>query len=171
MKVLLNNKIYVQRKDIAFLIHIFPHISSKFPKQVLKRCFSKILICNDDNKYDFIEFDDIDSIKFFNNLSYIVNYYDYEGLSFEEIIRNVENIGNDINNLSDKYQELSEKVKKEKYSRFKYLIEIRFHKMNSIREVYKIKTGELNVNLPILEERKEEKSLKKHLNKLFNREK
>ncbi len=173
MKILTNDKIYIQLKDIAFLIHIFPHITLKCPKQVLTKCFSKILIFNDENKYDFMEFDDIESISFLNNLSFIVNYYDYEDLSFKEIIRNVENIGNELNNLADKYQDLDEKNQEEKYEKFSYLFEIKYYKMTSIREIYQIKTGELKVNLPILEEKKpiKEKGLKKHLNKLFNREK
>ena len=173
MKILMNDRIFVQIKDIAFLIHVFPYISQDCPKQLLKKCFSKVLICNEENKYNFIEFNDIEEIEFLDSLNFIVNYYDYESLDFKEIIRNIENIGNELNNIVDKYQDLDKKTQEKQYDKFTYLFELKYYRMNSIREIYKIKAGELKVDLPVIEEKSilKEKGLKKYINKIFKNRK
>ena len=167
MKIMVNDKLYVQVKDISFIIHVFPFISSICPKKILTRCLNKVFICNDNNKYSFMEFSDIEEINFFKNLNFIVDYDTYKDLTFKEIIRNVENIGNSLNDVVDRYNELDEKKQEQNKKKFTYLFETKYYKMNSIREIYKIKSGELKIDLPI--ENIEEKGFKKYFNKIFKK--
>jgi hypothetical protein len=169
MKIMVNDKLYVQVKDISFIIHVFPFISSICPKKVLTKFFDKVLICNDNNKYTFMEFSDIEEINFFKNLNFIVDYDTYKDLTFKEIIRNVENIGNSLNDIVDRYNELDEVKQEENKKKFTYLFETKYYKMNSIREIYKIKSGELKIDLPIEDNIEVEKGIKKYFKIFFKK--
>ena len=159
MKLFINNKVYVQVKDISFIMHMLPNINIECPKSILLKFFNKIYICNDKNKYDFIEFEDIEEINYFKQLDFIISYEDYKNISYEKMNKYIQDIGNELYTLADKYHELSEEEQKKKYDRYNSVLEKKYYKIESIREMYKIKNGELIIDLP-----KKEKMLQKLLN-------
>ena len=154
MKIIRKNKIYVQLNDINFIMKIFSYISLECPKKLLEECFKKVFVVNEINKYDFIEFDDEEIINYFKKLSFIVDYDKYKGLNFKEMHKCMENIGNELENISDKYNEYSEVEKIFKYKKISVLLKMKYHKLNSIRDIYRFKNNELVFNLPIKEKKK-----------------
>ena len=158
MKIFINNKMYVQIKDISFVIHISSKLSEKCPNSILLKYFNRMK--NNDNKYEFIEFDNKEEINFFKKLDFIISYKDYKNLSFDKMNRYIENIGNELNILADKYHDLDEKEQNKRYDRYCTIFEKEYYKMESIRELYKIKIGELIIDFP------KEKGIKKLIKKI-----
>ena len=158
MKVFINNKVYVQIKDILFISRMLSNIKMECPKSVLVRMFQ--IIRSNENKYNFIEFSNKEEIDFFKKLDFIISYKEYKNITHEKMTGYIENIGNDLYILAEKFQDLSEKEQENKYEKYQALCEEKYYKMESIREIYKISIGELSIDLP-----KKEKMFKKIFSK------
>lgn len=80
MKILDNNKIYVQKIDLIYLYNFYSKIPDFIFFKILKEC----LLTNENNKYDLIEFDKKKEIDFFDNLECILDYNKVKNLNYEE---------------------------------------------------------------------------------------
>ena len=154
MKIITKNKIYVQLNDINFMMKILPFISLKCPKKLLEECFKKVYFVDEVNKYNFIEFDDEEIIDFFKKISFIVDYDKYKKMNYKEITECIENIGDELHNISDIYNGYSEIQKMVNYKKITALCKMKYHKLNSIRDIYKFKNNEIIFDLPIKEKKK-----------------
>ncbi len=154
MKIIRKNKIYIQLSDINFMVKVLPYISFKCPKKLLEECFKKVNSIDKVNKYNFIEFDDKEIIEYFKKISFIVNYDEYKNMKYIEIQKCIENIGNELENISDKYNGFSELEKVLNYKKITVLCKMKYHKLNSIRDIYKFKNNEIIFDLPIKEKKK-----------------
>lgn len=148
MKIFINKKVYVQVKDISFVMHMLSNINIECPKSILIKFFNKVYICNDKNKYDFIEFETKEEIDYFKKLDFIIDYKDYKKISYDKMNKYIEDIGNELYILSDKFHDLKKEEQNKKYDRYNALFEKKYYKMESIRELYRIKNGELLVDIP-----------------------
>ena len=71
MKIIKNDVAYVQKNDIARLMHS----CSMIPASLFDGLFSKgCFIVTDENRYDFLEFRDEDDIDFFRCVDWIVEF-------------------------------------------------------------------------------------------------
>ena len=152
MKIIRKNRIYVQLNDINFMMKVLPYMSLECPKKLLEECFKKVNGVQI-NKYSFIEFNDEEIINYFKKISFIVDYDKYKKLNYVEMQKCIENIGNELENISDRYNSYSEIEKVLKYKKIKTLCEMKYHKLNSIRDIYKFKNNELVFDLPIKEKK------------------
>lgn len=148
MKLLINKKMYVQVKDILFIIKLLPKIDIEYPKSFLIKVLDKTYIKDEKNKYEFIEFETQEEIDFFKKLDFIIDYKDYKKISYDKMNKYIQDIGNELNILSDKYHDLNEEEQNKKYDKYNTLFEKKYYKMESIRELYKIKTGKLQIDIP-----------------------
>ena len=49
-------------------------------------------MCNDLNKFEFVEFNNEDEVSFFSELDYIVNYYELKDLTYKQIMKYMDSI-------------------------------------------------------------------------------
>ena len=54
MKIFVNDKVYVQKNDLAYLMRGAGDIS--IPISIINKVFGDIFIVTDENRYEFIEF-------------------------------------------------------------------------------------------------------------------
>ena len=54
MKIFANNKVYVQKNDLAYLMRGAEDVS--IPSSIMDKVFGQILIVTDENRYEFIAF-------------------------------------------------------------------------------------------------------------------
>ena len=76
MKIITDDAVYVQRKDIIELIHLPFNWSESLCEKVFNDLFNN-------DQYTFIEFNDIDAICFFKDFEYIADYNKMNDLSDE----------------------------------------------------------------------------------------
>ena len=140
MKIVTNEKVYIQKKDISYILSaniIIPN--STFIK------LTKINILeNGTDKYDFVEFNHKVDIEYFKNLSFIINYNDIKYFSEQEILLLQEDITKKRNTIFNKYNSLS-KEEKRKNSNLLSQCDLLLYKINSLNDTILYKQGLLNV--------------------------
>jgi|GEM_PF-2253702 len=143
MKLFRNNKIYVQMNDVMFAMN---H-SNAIPAVIVNQIFKDVVIVTNENRMDFVSFDDKVAIDYFRKLDFIVNYDDYKDLSIEELDAKAEIILKKIKDIVDKYNNLSSKKIKEnqelinEYEKLEYVI-------NYLGEIRGIKLGTNHMDIP-----------------------
>ena len=160
MKIITKNKVYVQYIDIAYLIKSKSY--KQAPDSISDKCFTELFVCNEYNKYNFVEFNRRDEIKFFDNLDYIIDYLEVKELSNEQIIQKVFEIGKEKNKLYNRFIYMSNR---DKYLNIHILTEIELleFKMESLMNIIALKNDKLKMNLPNTEQ---EKKLIKEIKKV-----
>jgi len=143
MKLFRNNRVYVQMNDVMFAMS---H-SDSVPGVVVNQIFKGIVIVTNDNKMDFVNFDDKTAINYFKSLDFIVNYDDYKDLSIEELDAKAEELIEKIGVVADKYNGLSEEKRAkhhdlvDEYEKLEYVI-------NCLGEIKGIKLGTNHMDIP-----------------------
>ena len=165
MKIIIDGKAYVQLNDIMYLIHDLD--GACVPASIFEVVFEegKPLICSDENRYEFIEFDDGDSIEFFKKAEYSVDYLSLKDKSEEELIQIGTEITEEKNKLAKKYNEMSDEDKKKNQSIVSEYKMLEF-KMFSIRDIVWMKQGRLKIKLPNFLEKEEKRQ--RPINKIRN---
>lgn len=149
MKIITEGKVYVQRGDITNLLNVTSRLSIPIPSPVIEKCFSNGFTCTNDNRYEFLEFDDIICQDFFKKLKYIVDYSQFKYSSPEEIDNYYKNLIKKRNEILDEYNKM---VKEEQKHRIKdisaqcLLIELQ---IMSVRDILWYKQGLLKIDFPI----------------------
>ncbi|MBR1377279.1 MAG: hypothetical protein IJ565_05690 [Bacilli bacterium] len=145
MKIFMNKKVYVSKKDVRFLVDL----GARIPIEL-----NDILLAKDDEYlYDeksddeFIELCDEMSVEYFKDIPFIVNYGEYKNLDVEEI-RNIACETTVQKNLLEKYyNNLTDEEKEKNYFmsfRIKYLINI----LIGLIDIIQYKDGSLMLDLP-----------------------
>ena len=143
MKIFADDKVYVQLKDLAFL---FKEGGYNIPQSIYKRALKRALDMTDEDKDEFIVFEDEKEIDFFRTVKYIVNFDDYDDMTKAEYRKFILSSYDRLTDIQDRINN-SKKIleylgNKSKYKRESY-------KITSIREIDKVKKGEKTVELPI----------------------
>ena len=82
MKIIENGKIYVQKNDIALL----NETDLAIPASIYVKVYGAgIVIIDNSNRFEFVEFTEKEEIEFFKSLDWIVDYNQVKNLSEEEI--------------------------------------------------------------------------------------
>lgn len=143
MKIITNNKAYVQLNDISYLLRS----TDLIPASIFEKCFLDIFICTDQNRYEFMEFDTKEEIEFFKNLDYSVDYLELKDLTEEEIIQYGISLAERRNEIAKKYNAMSDSDK-EKNLDMVTQCELLDFKILSVRDVLWFKQGHLKMYLP-----------------------
>lgn len=171
MKIITENKAYVQLNDLAYLMKSSE--GKSIPSSIINKVFKDMFICTDSNRYEFMEFDSPEEIKFFKDLEYSVDYMECINLSDVEIIEKGQEIADEMNKVAKKYNDLSDEDK-EKNQRLVVEHELLQFKMYSLRDIIWFRQGKLKMKLPKLPEMKatrniDAKGVRKILNKILKR--
>lgn len=158
MKIIAENKIFVQKNDIAYL----NSTDLDIPASIILEVYGKgLTIIDDSNRYEFIKYEQPHEIEFLKNLDFIVDYNEFKDLSENEIIEIAKEIIKKRNELARTFNKM-DKNKRKKNINILYECEKLDFKINSIRDIIWFKNGDLNIKLPDETDTiKNEKSLKK----------
>ena len=145
MKILKDNKIYVQKNDIAYL-----NVTNEaIPASIYLKVYGRgITIIDDSNRYEFIEFTDPKEIEFFQRLDWIIDYNEVKDLTEEQIIQLGKEVAAEKNRRADEFNAQPETYRRETIERVLAEQELFDFKMYSLRDIIMFKRGELTFKLP-----------------------
>ncbi|MBR1413437.1 MAG: hypothetical protein IJ574_02055 [Bacilli bacterium] len=152
MKIVTDKEVYVQKNDIAYL----NSTDISIPVSIYLKTFGENGgIINDNNRFEFVKFDDKNEIDFFKNLDWIIDYNEIKDLSIEQLINLGQSLTEDKNNKAKKFNAMSEE-EKEKHMDIVDDCELLDFKIYSLRDIIWYKQGALEFAMPTEEIVKEE---------------
>lgn len=145
MKVLKDNKIYVQKNDMAYL----NSSGLDIPASIFMKVFGQgITIIDNSNRYEFIEFTKPEEVEFFKGVDWIVDYNEVKNLSEEELIEFGQSVGNAKGEKIKQFNAMPEEDRRQQYERVTMDLELMDFKMYTIRDIIMLKRGQLSFPLP-----------------------
>jgi len=172
MKIILKNKVYVQRCDLINLAYIVSMLSIPCPCDIFEKLYGPIFICDGTNKYEFLEFKGSEAVEFFRSLDYIVDYDELKTKSDEDLADYANSIDKEVETIIDEFNAKPESERREEYERTDALINSKKLKIYGIRDFMQYRKGDIVFDLPktISEKSTEKKSgAKVFVNKIFKR--
>lgn len=146
MKVFANNKVYVQKNDLAYFMRGTEGVS--IPSSIIDKVFGEIFIVTDENRYEFIEFSSPKEIEFFRNCDWMIDYNMFDEMTEEEIVNYGCQINDERNKIAAAFNALDDKQKEKQYTQTLTKIQLLEFKMASVRDVLWHKQGHLKFDLP-----------------------
>ena len=146
MKLFVNNKVYVQKNDLAYFMRGTEGIS--IPSSIIDKVFGQVFIVTDENRYEFVEFSSSEEIDFFKKCDWMVDYNLFDGMSENQIVEYGCQINAEINKIATSFNELPEEERERQYIQASTKIELLEFKMWSVRDILWHKQGHLKFTLP-----------------------
>ncbi len=145
MKIITDNAVYVQKNDIAYL----NQTDIAFPVSIFMKVFfgNGVVIINDSNRYEFVEFDKPEEIKFFKDIDWMIDYNAVKDLSEQETIALGQRIAEEKNSIAQRFNSMPPE-EREKNMNMVSQYELLDFKMYSLRDVLWFKQGRIKMQLP-----------------------
>lgn len=144
MKIITCDAVYVQKNDVAFLTHT----DLPIPASIFMKVFGNgITIINDNNRYEFLKFEDECEIQFFKSLDWIVDYDSVKDLGESQIIELAEGIAYQQNDIVSIYNNMTIDEQRKNQHMF-YECEKLDFKIYSLRDFLWFKQGHIKYCLP-----------------------
>lgn len=144
MKIITKNAVYVQRNDMGFL----EQTDLSIPASIFKKAFCNgVSIINDDNRYEFIKFEEQSEIEFFKKLDWIIDYGSLKDLEEQKIMELGQKIVEQQKEIATKYNAMSDE-ECEKNANMVTEYENLGFKILSLRDLVWFNQGELHFDLP-----------------------
>ena len=160
MKITKEGSIFVQKNDITFL----NHTDLAIPASIIRKVFGNgVVIIDDRNRYEFIEFNTPEEIEFFQSLDWIVDYDKVKDLSEEETIALAQSISDERNEIAKMFNSMSSEDRKQNEDMLMQF-ELLGFKMYSLRDILWFKQGHIKMVLP-----GQENGFKKLIKTIFNK--
>lgn len=144
MKIVTDNAVYIQNKDIIYLSRINVPVPSSLFNQIYN---NDIVIIDDLNGNGFVKLDKDSEIQFFKSLDWIVDYQNVKDLNIDDFKKLKQKIINEKNQIANQYNSMSDKERKENINivnRFDLLE----YKLQSLKEILNYKLGQLDIKMP-----------------------
>ena len=138
-------KVYVQMNDIMMLTHS----DISIPTSIFEKIFSDIVIVNDNNRMDFVEFTQPNEIEYFESLDWIVDYKQIRFLSEEEIKKKGQEIANEMNKIANRFNSMTDEEKRDNQSLIQRH-ELLDYKMEHLAEILWVKQGHIQMPFPVV---------------------
>ena len=138
-------KVYVQNNDLMMMMQL----GSVIPAEVMEKVFNRVFMVIDENRFEFVEFVESNTIKFFEGCDWIVDYRHYKNMTEEEIIADGQKMGQKMNEIALNWNSMTEKEREKNES---LLIEYKRldFKMKSTAEILWTKQGYREMPFPIV---------------------
>ena len=140
MKIITENAVYVQKYDIANLIHTDLPIPNSIYRKIFKNRIAS-------NRYAFEKFENPREIEYFSGLDWIVDYHLVKDLSDDEIIEMGQNIAHSRNQIAQQFNKMSEKERKKNLNLITQCELLEF-KLYSLRDILYFRQNHLKITLP-----------------------
>lgn len=170
MKIIRDNKVYVQNSDLTHLANALAYSGMSCPEGVLNQVYGDFFICTPDNQNEFKELEGKEIVEFFSKLDYIVDYDKVKDLSKEELNNLGVQLCDERNSLVRQYNNMAfsdmtdDKVQK-LYCRIKLLD----YKIKSLSDFFWYKEKKTKVKFPNGIESPEEPKRKNILSRIFKK--
>ncbi len=148
MKIVRDNKLYVQNKDLARLMMASVVYGVGLPSEVVNKVFGDIFVVNEENEKKYIDFEEKESIDFFDKLPYIVDYDKIKEMTEEGIQFLLRCIIEEINEICDEFNSLSDESKNKKYYETITKVQLLEHKFYDVRNILWEKQGHIKNSMP-----------------------
>ena len=146
MKLFVNNKVYVQKNDLAYFMRGTEGIS--IPSSIIDKVFGQVFIVTDENRYEFVEFSSPEEIDFLKKCDWMVDYNLFDGMTEDQIVEYGCQIYAERNKIATSFNELPEDDRERQYIQASTKIELLEFKMWSVRDILWHKQGHLKFPLP-----------------------
>jgi len=171
MKIITNNSVFVQKNDIVYL----NQSDLAIPSSIFMKVFGNgIVIIDDSNRYDFIEFNAPEEIEFFKGIDWMIDYNQVKDLSEEETIALGQSIAEEKNIIAQKLNSMTPEEREENINMVSQYDLLDF-KIYSLRDVFWFKQGHIKMELPEGVEFpagfEQEKGIRKLIKTMFNKKK
>jgi len=171
MKIITGHAAYVQKNDIAYL----NQTNLAIPASIFMKVFGNgIVIIDDSNRYEFVEFNLPEEIDFFKGINWMIDYNEVKDLSEEEIISLGQSIAQEKNIIAQRFNSMSLNERK-KNEELVLQWELLDFKMYSLRDALWFKQGHIKIELPMEVDFPigfvQEKGIKKLIKTIFNKKK
>ena len=148
MKIITEDRVYVQYQDAFNLPTIVSLLGITCPVSVTRKCYQKDFVVTGDNRYAFIEFTEKESIDFFKKIDCIANYNELINKSEEELFKEIDTVLTEAQDIIKKYEKMSSKKQKKNYKKYFNQYHIKQYKAHSIKELLLYKKGVYVSELP-----------------------
>jgi len=148
MKILTEDKVYVQYSDIINLLPIVSLANISCPLSVSRRCFANTIIIDGNNRYAFLEFSDKDAIDFFKKFSYFASYNELINKDEMEIMNLLKDLSDEANKMINKYNSLNKNKQRKLYKKYYTDYQLLCYKAISLNDFLLYKKGEIEFDLP-----------------------
>ena len=133
--------VYVQRKDLEYISQSEQNV----PKELIKRNYKHI--ASNGLEDEFIIFSDKETIEYFKNLNWIVDYRKFCNVSNDDIFKIVDTLFERYyHNFSEIYNDFD---KEKKYSK-KIIVELAQYYLNSMLSIPKLKNEDMFTIIPLV---------------------
>ena len=167
MKIITNDKAYIQYSNAFNLATIVSLMNLTCPPSVTSKCFRTDFVVNGDNRYAFIEFTEKDAIEFIKKIDCIVNYDELINKPEDELLEMVKDLIKNAKDVIDKYNGMDAKKQHKNYKKLHSLYHLSMYKAHSLKELILFKKGvniyDLPVGNPQVEEEKKKEKVKKNM--------
>lgn len=171
MKIITDNVAYVQKKDIDCLNQTDLAIPASIFMKVLG---NGIVIIDDSNRYEFVEFEAPEEIEFFKGIDWMIDYNEVKDLSEEETIALAQSIAEEKNSIAQRFNSMTPEERKNNMSMVSRC-ELLDFKMYSLRDILRFKQGHIKMELPegvdFPTGFEQEKGIRKLIKTMFNKKK
>ncbi len=140
-----NKKVYVQLNDVMMLMQF----DGVIPAEVMEKHFLNMFIVTDENRFEFSEFTNPNTVKFFEECDWIVDYKQYKGLSEELIFDSYMGIITQINEIALKWNDMTKKQRMEHQELLLEYEKLEFKK-DSLLEILWTKQGHKTMPFPVV---------------------
>lgn len=138
-------KVYVQMNDIMMLTHS----DISIPASIFEKVFSDVVIVNDSNRMDFVEFTQPNEVEYFESLDWIVDYKQIRYLPNEEIMEKRQELANEMSEIAHKSISIPDEDEKD-YQSLIQRLELLEYKMKSIGEILWVREGHKQMPFPVV---------------------
>lgn len=169
MKIITDNAVYVQKNDMIYL----NQSDLEIPTSIFMKVFGGgVVIIDDRNRYEFVEFNAPEEIEFFKGIDWMIDFNKVKDLSEKEIIAFGQSIAKERNRIAQKLNSMTQEEIKENMNMVSQY-ELLDFKMYSLRDVLWFKQGNIKIELPegvtLPADFKQEKGIKKLIKTMFNK--
>ena len=138
-------KAYVQLNDIMMMMQY----GGIIPKEVMDKCFTKMFIVTDENRFEFVEFSDPHAVEFFEQCEWMADFREYKDLTEEEIIAKGQGIGELMNEIATQWNGMTQEEREANEDVYTRHESLEF-KMHSTAEILWTKQGHRIMPFPVV---------------------
>lgn len=144
-------KVYVQLIDLMMLLTCGIDIPKSVMEKDSKKMYDYIdmFLENDNNKYQFIGFDDPKAVSFFQSLDWIIDYREYEKMDDVDIIHRMDDINQEVELLKEIYDHMSDDEKIKNPFCFQKYRQVYYQGM-ALHYLLQSRYGNTSISLPLI---------------------
>lgn len=138
-------KVYVQLNDVMMLMQL----DDTIPAEVMKKIFSNVFVVTDENRFEFAEFVEPSTVKFFEECDWIPDFRYYKNMTDDEIIADGQVMAEEMNELAVKWNGMDEDTREKNADVIQRYEQLEF-KIHSTAEILWTKQGHRVMPFPVV---------------------